>query len=60
MTVADFVGLARTRLGSSSRVISVPMPFVACAAFASRVLPLPLYPDQLRRLRVGKPFIARG
>lgn len=55
MTVAGFVGLVRSRLGSSSRVIAVPTPVVACAAFASRALPLPIYPDQLRRLRAAKP-----
>ncbi len=41
--------------GSSSRIVPVPMVAVKVAAAASRALPLPIYPDQLRRLRSAKP-----
>jgi nucleoside-diphosphate-sugar epimerase len=37
------------------RILHVPLAAVAALAFASRVLPLPLYPDQLHRLRAPKP-----
>lgn len=33
----------------------VPVPLVAAATFAARFLPLPLYPDQLARLRAERP-----
>ena len=41
--------------GGGSRVIGVPESLVAGLSFASRLLPLPLYPDQLARLRSAKP-----
>jgi len=41
--------------GSRSRIVQVPMVAVKVAAAASRALPLPIYPDQLRRLRCAKP-----
>jgi 2-alkyl-3-oxoalkanoate reductase len=41
--------------GGGSRVVAVPGVAVALAARAARVLPLPLYPDQLARLRAPKP-----
>lgn len=45
--------LAHFRAGG--RKVPVPLPLVVVAALASRVLPLPIYPDQLRRLRAPKP-----
>jgi nucleoside-diphosphate-sugar epimerase len=42
-------------LGSSSRIVSVPLPAVRTLARAARFLPLPLYPDQLARLKAPKP-----
>jgi nucleoside-diphosphate-sugar epimerase len=41
--------------GGSSRVIRAPVTAVHLASIAARVLPLPLYPDQLARLRAAKP-----
>jgi uncharacterized protein YbjT (DUF2867 family) len=41
--------------GSRSRIVQVPEPLVAALSVAARVLPLPLYPDQLARLRAPKP-----
>jgi nucleoside-diphosphate-sugar epimerase len=40
---------------SSSRVVGVPLNLVRAAGIAARVLPLPLFPDQLARLRAEKP-----
>lgn len=40
--------------GSRSRVVSVPVAAVAVASRLARVVPLPLYPDQLARLRAPK------
>ena len=51
MTVREFAQLCRSELGSRSRVVPVPPFAVATAAAVSRVLPLPIYPDQLSRLR---------
>jgi 2-alkyl-3-oxoalkanoate reductase len=41
--------------GSGSRVVGVPAPLVAVAARLGRYVPLPIYPDQLDRLRAPKP-----
>lgn len=47
------VCLAYFRAGG--RTVPVPVPLVAVAAIAGHILPLPIYPDQLRRLRAPKP-----
>lgn len=44
-----------TAFGGRSRIVSVPVPAVAAAAALGRFLPLPVYPDQLARLRADKP-----
>ena len=41
--------------GGRSRVVGVPIPVVRLAGLAARLAPLPLYPDQLARLRSEKP-----
>jgi 2-alkyl-3-oxoalkanoate reductase len=41
--------------GGRSRIVRVPAAAVAAASVAARFLPLPLYPDQLARLRAEKP-----
>ena len=41
--------------GAGARVIYLPVRLVAALSEASRVLPLPLYPDQLARLTATKP-----
>lgn len=43
-----------TAFGRHSRIVSVPTPAVAIAAALGRILPLPVYPDQLARLRADK------
>lgn len=53
-TIRGFAEEAVRLLGSSSRIIGVPTPAVALASRLARVLPLPLYPDQLARLRAPK------
>ena len=59
MTIREFAELCADRLGPvrgrRSRVVGVPSVAVALAARASAVLPLPIYPDQLARLRAPKP-----
>lgn len=42
-------------LGSRSRLVGLPAPAVAALSRLARVLPLPIYPDQLERLRAPKP-----
>jgi nucleoside-diphosphate-sugar epimerase len=58
LTVLEFAELCIRTFGSSSRVLRIPVPIVATLAIASRILPLPLYPDQLKRLRTPKPPIS--
>jgi nucleoside-diphosphate-sugar epimerase len=53
-TIRGFTEDAVRLLGSSSRIIGVPTPAVALVSRLARVLPLPLYPDQLARLRAPK------
>lgn len=54
LTMREAAEACRDALGSSSRIVSVPEPLVRVAASAARVLPLPLFPDQLRRLRAPR------
>ncbi len=51
-TFADAVGDVFRR---PPRILHVPVPAAAALATASRILPLPVYPDQLTRLRSPKP-----
>jgi NADH dehydrogenase len=53
-TTRDFAEAAVRLLGSSSRIVGLPRPAVALASRFARVLPLPLYPDQLARLSAPK------
>ena len=41
--------------GARSRVVGLPVAIVRALSQLARVVPLPLYPDQLDRLRAGKP-----
>ena len=54
-TVRAFAQRCVDATASRSKVVSVPVPLVALLARLSRVLPLPIYPDQLDRLRAPKP-----
>lgn len=60
VTVLEFVELAGKALGRRPRVLKVPTLVVAALAAVSRVLPLPIYPDQLTRLRSPKPAATPG
>jgi nucleoside-diphosphate-sugar epimerase len=51
MSVRAFAELCVEQSGSNSRIVQVPTAVVQLAARAARVLPLPLFPDQLARLR---------
>ena len=55
MTMREFALLCAERAGSRARLVNLPVPLVALASRASAFLPLPLYPDQLARLRAPKP-----
>lgn len=54
-TVARFAHACIAAFESSSRVVRLPLAAVAGAGHAARVLPLPIYPDQLPRLLSPKP-----
>ena len=55
LTMREAAEECRSQFGSSSRVVSVPEPLVRIVARAARVLPLPLFPDQLDRLLAPRP-----
>ena len=55
LSLRAFAEACLLAFGSSSRIVPVPEPLVAAAAVLARVLPLPLYPDQLARLRGSRP-----
>jgi hypothetical protein len=54
MTVDEFVGRVGHAFGMKSRLIRIPRLAVSVLGAASRVIPLPLYPDQLARLESPK------
>ncbi len=58
MSLEEFAQACTEAFGTSSRVVHVPTPLVAVLGFAGRVLPLPIYPDQLARLRAPKPPVS--
>lgn len=58
VTMREFTELAGDVLGRRPRVLFVPAVAVAALAALSRALPLPIYPDQLARLRAPKPPIS--
>jgi nucleoside-diphosphate-sugar epimerase len=55
MGLREFADACRVAFASRSAIVSLPVPLVRAAATASRVLPLPLYPDQVDRLLAPKP-----
>jgi NADH dehydrogenase len=55
LTLWEAAEACRAAFGWHSRIVSVPEPFVRAASLAARILPLPLYPDQLARLRAPRP-----
>lgn len=55
MTVREFADACVAALGSSSRVRHVPLFALRAAGLAAHILPIPIYPDQLARLRAAKP-----
>lgn len=55
MTVRAFAHVVGEVFGRQPRILQVPVAAVSALATAGRVLPLPVYPDQLARLRSPKP-----
>lgn len=58
ITTRRFAEECATAFGTAVRIRRLPLPAVKLAAGASRFLPLPLYPDQLARLRAPKPRLS--
>ncbi len=54
MTVREFADACVAAAGTRSRVVGVPVPAVRALCMAARVAPLPLAPDQLKRLEGPK------
>lgn len=59
LTLEEFARLCIELLGSRSSIVRVPVWALRAIVPLSRVLPLPLYPDQLARLLVPKPESSR-
>jgi nucleoside-diphosphate-sugar epimerase len=55
LTLHDAAQACRAAFASRSRIVRVPEPIVRAAVRLSRILPLPLCPDQLDRLRAVRP-----
>jgi nucleoside-diphosphate-sugar epimerase len=55
VSMRELAELAQEVSGRRSRLLQIPVPAIAALAAASRVIPLPVYPDQLARLRCAKP-----
>ena len=60
MTTREFAEACVCAFGSRSRLRTVPVPAVDVMSRLSRVLPLPIYPDQLARLRAEKAPVVAG
>lgn len=55
MTVAEFVRRSAELRETKPRIVRVPVAVVRVLSELARAVPLPLYPDQLSRLRAPKP-----
>lgn len=55
MTTRAFAEACVAAFRGRGRIVRVPMPALAVASVLARVAPLPVYPDQLARLRAAKP-----
>ena len=55
LTLHEVTEICRAAFGSRSRVVRLPEAIVRAVIPLSRILPLPLYPDQLDRLRAPRP-----
>jgi nucleoside-diphosphate-sugar epimerase len=59
MSIREFAGACARAFSSACRLLPIPVGAVAAAGLLGRVLPLPVYPDQLARLRAGdKPQVS--
>ncbi len=54
-TAREVAEACASAYGARARTVGVPAPVVRLACAGARFLPLPLYPDQLARLRAEKP-----
>jgi hypothetical protein len=54
MSIRTFAARCAHAFGVPARLVPLPTAMIAVLSTASRVLPLPLFPDQLARLRVAK------
>jgi nucleoside-diphosphate-sugar epimerase len=58
LTTREFAEACARAFSSKSRLRPVPVTAVAALGLLGRVLPLPIYPDQLARLRAEKPQVS--
>jgi 2-alkyl-3-oxoalkanoate reductase len=55
LTVREFARACIETFGGRSRIVGVPVAMLRALGVVARVAPIPLYPDQLARLRASKP-----
>jgi nucleoside-diphosphate-sugar epimerase len=55
LTMRELADVSAQTFGQRSRIVSVPTPVLRLVSHVARVVALPLYPDQLDRLRAPKP-----
>jgi nucleoside-diphosphate-sugar epimerase len=55
MTIRRFAQTCIAAFGSASRIVSLPIVACRALAVAGRIAPVPVYPDQLVRLKAAKP-----
>jgi nucleoside-diphosphate-sugar epimerase len=60
ISTRTFAEEAIRAFSSSSSIIGIPPAAVSAATFLARFAPLPIYPDQLARLRAPKPHPTAG
>jgi NADH dehydrogenase len=58
LTARRFTETCIEEFGEASRIVYIPVPLLVALGLAARVAPLPLYPDQLARLRSQKPTLS--
>ncbi len=55
MTMRELADVCAQTFGQRSRIVGVPTPVLRAFLHVARVVALPVYPDQLERLRAPKP-----
>jgi nucleoside-diphosphate-sugar epimerase len=60
LSMREFAEACIEAFGSNSKIVGIPVALVAAGAALGRLAPLPMYPDQLARLRSTKPPLSEA